>query len=366
MELWAWGNGGMGQLATGNFCDFFKPTKLQLQFQLHCDSIVVLGGGHTFLISKTEGVLYASGWNHKGQCGLKTSKQNLAQFTKVKTPEKFVQVAAGWDFSVGIDQHGKAYGCGSNLYGQIGLSPEIKFQEEFKQIESVSGIKAVSCGMRHTIFLCENGRVFACGNGKKGQLCTRTPLKDNVFNVIEVLTSNCDGGDSNSIGGKRVTAVKAGQNFSLLEYEDGSIEAFGDDKHNQVSHISALVEGQSPSSQIEVGWTHVVCLYENGSVKSVGRSDYGQTNVSSLSSIQRLSIGYEHGLAINTSKELYSWGWNEHGNCGLGNTENVLQPIKVDDFEGQQNVMNCFAGSGHSFALVKKHSSVTAANIIQE
>ena len=308
--------------------------------------------GHTFLISKTEGVLYASGWNHKGQCGLKTA-QNLAQFTKVNTPEKFVQVAAGWDFSIGLDQHGKAYGCGSNLYGQIGLSPDIKFQEEFQQIEGLSGIKAVSCGMRHTIFLCENGRVFACGNGKKGQLCTQTPLKDNVFNVMEVLTTNSTS--------KKVTAVKSGQNFSLLEYEDGSIEAFGDDKHNQVSHISAL-EGRP--SQIEVGWTHVVCLFENGSVKSVGRSDYGQTNVSSLRSIQRLSIGYEHGLAINTSKELYAWGWNEHGNCGLGNTENVLQPIKVD-FEGQNVVINCFAGSGHSFALIKKHSSV-AASITQE
>ena len=328
------------------------------------------------MISRTEGVLHASGWNHKGQCGIKNAQTNLTQFTKVNTPEKFVQVAAGWDFSVGLDQHGKAYGCGSNLYGQIGLSPDIKFQEEFKQIQNLSGIKAVSCGMRHTIFMCENGRVFACGNGKKGQLCTRSPLKDNVFDVIEVFPSSSSNSEecvSNSTGGggetRRVTDVKAGQNFSLLKYEDGNIEAFGDDKHGQITNVSALAEGTQckKSSQIKVGWTHVVCLYENGSVKSVGRSDYGQTNVSSLRSIQRLSIGYEHGLAINTSKELYAWGWNEHGNCGLGNTDNVLQPIKVDfGFENQQNVINCYAGSGHSFALIKKHSSSASSNDINQ
>ena len=52
----------------------------------------------------------------------------------------------------------------------------------------------------------------------------------------------------------------------------------------------------------------------------------------------------------NLNEDLYSWGWNEHGNCGLGHTENVLTPTKVLETE---TVIKCFAGSGHSFALVK-------------
>ena len=47
MELWAWGANNYGQLATGNFLDFFKPTKLQ-NVDIQCDSIVVPGGGELF------------------------------------------------------------------------------------------------------------------------------------------------------------------------------------------------------------------------------------------------------------------------------------------------------------------------------
>ena len=49
------------------------------------------------------------------------------------------------------------------------------------------------------------------------------------------------------------------------------------------------------------------------------------------------------------TQELFSWGWNEHGNCGLGRTENVLILTKVLEV----NAIKCFAGSGHSFALMK-------------
>jgi len=43
MELWAWGANNYGQLATGNFEDFFKPTKIMCK--VHSDTIVVPGGG---------------------------------------------------------------------------------------------------------------------------------------------------------------------------------------------------------------------------------------------------------------------------------------------------------------------------------
>lgn len=52
---------------------------------------------------------------------------------------------------------------------------------------------------------------------------------------------------------------------------------------------------------------------------------------------------------------IYSWGWNEHGNCGLGSTENVTLPQRIP-VEGK--VVLLAAGSGHSFALIRNCTKV--------
>lgn len=57
-------------------------------------------------------------------------------------------------------------------------------------------------------------------------------------------------------------------------------------------------------------------------------------NVLNLENIEDFSCGSEHNLAIQRysrdgRSSLHSWGWNEHGNCGNGSTENILMPTKV-------------------------------------
>ncbi|XP_018006838.1 secretion-regulating guanine nucleotide exchange factor [Hyalella azteca] len=52
---------------------------------------------------------------------------------------------------------------------------------------------------------------------------------------------------------------------------------------------------------------------------------------------------------------IYSWGWNEHGNCGLGTTANVTMPRRVP-VNGK--VLLLAAGSGHSFALIRNCTKV--------
>lgn len=64
--------------------------------------------------------------------------------------------------------------------------------------------------------------------------------------------------------------------------------------------------------------------------------------------------GSEHNLAVTGGTgeggALYTWGWNEHGNCGDGTTANVFRPTLIS-LPGTLQVIG--AGSGHSFALVK-------------
>ena len=342
MELWAWGANNYGQLGNGQPCEQVERPLIVGSspgtLDLNSESQVIPGGGHTLLL--TEKRLYAAGWNTKGQCGLGSDQDHVPQFVKVNVPTAFVKVSAGWDFTIGIDEDGVAYGCGSNAFGQLGLESSLKFVKEFRRIDMPEKVSSVACGMRHSIFKCDkNDRILVCGSGKKGQLCNlEGPLKENIYKPVIV---NFD---------KKICQIKAGQNFTLLEFQDKSKKLFGDSKHMVFSGIEDKLSTQGVI-QTEVGWTHVVSLDQDGHVQAAGRSDYGQINgVADLKDITKISIGYEHGLAINKSYDLFSWGWNEHGNCGLGHTDNVFQPTKVT-LEAGRKVINCFAGSGHSFAL---------------
>ena len=70
--------------------------------------------------------------------------------------------------------------------------------------------------------------------------------------------------------------------------------------------------------------------------------------------VSKVSAGYEHNLALlRDGRELVAWGWNEHGNCGTGNTINCHLPANVK-LKNDSCILDCFAGSGHSFAIILK------------
>lgn len=48
--------------------------------------------------------------------------------------------------------------------------------------------------------------------------------------------------------------------------------------------------------------------------------------------------------------EVWSWGWNEHGNCGLGHDANVFSPVQIK-LPGKSVLIG--TGSAHSFAVVE-------------
>lgn len=42
----------------------------------------------------------------------------------------------------------------------------------------------------------------------------------------------------------------------------------------------------------------------------------------------KIKAGSEHNVIL-IGDEMYSWGWNEHGNLGIGNNENTNTMTRV-------------------------------------
>ena len=376
MEVWAWGANNYGQLGTGTKCEQIdKPVKIlppssctldQSRFQ------IAGGGGHTLLSDTTR--LFGAGWNNKGQLGIPNNFDDVENFEEIKVEgnneeKEIKKLACGWDFSVLLYKDGNVFVCGSNAFGQIGLGEECKGVSMFVKLKALSNIRIcdVSCGMRHTLFLEDNGNVYSTGCGKKGQLGLGETVKK-VFTpkLINALSS--------------AVSVNCGQHFSVViatSQTGCEMFTFGDNKYNQVSdtsgssfhspHLnltSSLVKEKLIA--INCGWTHVVILLSNSDktrIESWGRNTYGQlgsathsdkghTYVELEDQPGKMASGYEHVLVVTNNGKLYTWGWNEHSNCGVGNSShNYFQPqlVSIEN----KIVQNCYAGSAHSFALVK-------------
>jgi secretion-regulating guanine nucleotide exchange factor len=385
MELLAWGANNYGQLGVGKKCEQVD-TPIEVQLPSNCNieegNFQLAGGGGHTLLADNDDRLYAAGWNNKGQLGLGENYEDVTTFTDVNislgskdTETKIRKVACGWDFSVVLLSNGTVYGCGSNAFGQLGLSENTKRCSIFTPlvVESSIFVIDVSCGMRHTLLLDKNGNVYSTGCGKKGQLGLGQEVK-RLFTPTIVKDI------------PKGLSVHCGQHFSAVvttSQASCDLFMFGDNKYKQVSNTSSntiytphlnmtssLARGKLIA--INCGWTHVVILLSNSNknkIENWGRNTYGQlgsitdysdkghTYVELEDQPIKIASGYEHVLVVTNNGKLYSWGWNEHSNCGVGNSsQNYFQPqlVSIEN----KTVENCYAGSAHSFALVQSTSKL--------
>lgn len=441
VRLWAWGANSHGQLGLGYKSEQVdRPVEVPLEMAAESEGIALpdgdwkfaAGGGHTVILITTSTASPAGdgqrvhrvmgvGDNGRGQlgddldsghCFFRTLTVPPAPGLRSASPA-VVRIFCGWDWTMLVLDDGRVLAAGSNAYGQLGIggspspsgagSSSVKAVRRFTPVDfgddSVAVVD-VSCGMRHSLFLDSEGRVYASGCGKKGQLGLGEGIK--------------------SSGGGRplrvplpgpAVSVHCGQNFSLVQTKEprtgrSRLFGFGDNKHFQILQkrtasdsgpepaprsifdpvevVQDALHQQNPKKalgQISVGWAHVVATMkmelrqqqeqsgegplqdhvdDNDVLLCWGRGDYGQLGGAGLEGIKSVSSGYEHVLAVTSDDRLVSWGWNEHGNCGIPTDTdhqpglNVWTPCQVRfDVEGTADVkvLDCSAGSGHSFAL---------------
>ena len=202
--VWAWGWNQSGQLGTGTTADSSIPVQVTGLSQVTSIS----AGGDASLATRTTGFLgftsvWAWGDNGAGQLGDGTSIDHLTpeQVTGINTPY-IASIAAGYEFAVVAGTDGSVWGWGWDDAGQLGNTPTSDLvSRPVQTIGTGSGITQLSAGINHVLALESNGTVLAWGANLSGELG--------------------DGGTASAVGPVQVaglasaTQVSAGGYFSL-------------------------------------------------------------------------------------------------------------------------------------------------------
>jgi alpha-tubulin suppressor-like RCC1 family protein len=198
----------------------------------------------------------------------------------------------------------------------------------------------------HVLIVNENHQVFACGFNSTGQVGIGTETQSvSRLTQIEIPV--------------RILHVSAGLQHSLAVAEDGSLWAFGDNNFGQLGLGIYLRSANTPTKipetqnfcAISTGGYFSLALDRNGKVWSFGINQYGQLGLGDtvhrhtpelnphLENITVISAGLLHALALDIHGNIWSFGANANGELGLG--DNRLSrhiPAKIPNLHDIQSL----------------------------
>lgn len=242
---------------------------------------------------------------------------------------KIISVSCGLRHSAFIQENGQLWMFGENRFGQCSeasLEP-VSFP---KCVTTAGIVKSVVLGARHTMFVTDLDEIFAFGENRFGQCAqdpsTVTPLnrtlpngKTKVVRDVIIEPKKVDTCKGTNI------VLRCGWNFSLVWCSGlghDSVVMFGRNNYGQL--------GTGAPSPFE--WKPQI----------LDASKF-------LGGVRQIECGSEHTMILDHGSQLWTFGWNEHGQLGLGDEKDRDTPTLVSSLSGQQ-IDRISCGYGFCFA----------------
>ena len=211
-------------------------------------------------------------------------------------------------------------GWGTSRHGQLGdaaLDTNRNVMQRFtptpRLIYGFEEVMELSLGAQHTVFLNAYRGVSGLGSNRKGQLSKLESL-----NHVRHVACTWNG-----------TYVVVDD-----EFETWRVISLGSNTHGQLGRIIS------------------------DDVGSLGKAIVEFPDVIETWNLEKIVCGSEHVLCLTSIEavkqcktEVWGWGWNEHGNLGLGTTDDAQVPVKVwpSKHGDPYNIINMWAGCGTSW-----------------
>jgi alpha-tubulin suppressor-like RCC1 family protein len=330
-HVWAAGYNARGQLGINSTV---SPQTLPVLVQNLTGIIAVAGGGLHSIALRDDGTVWCWGDNGSGQIG-STTAPNPSTLPVQVTGTGFtdiIAIAAKGNFNLALRADGAVFAWGSNSDGQIGVGTPPGTSPTPVQVGAIAGAKAIAACDFHSMAILDNGTVKAWGQNSGGQIGNggnQTPQASPTF-VLSAAGVNLTG----------VKALDGGSMHSLALKSDGTVLSWGDDSFGQLGN--GLTQSFYPNPVSTISLISSVAgarfrghaLKSDGSVWAWGYNVYGYygdgsttgattptlINASILSSLRKLSGGYDHTLFQTSGGTVRSSGRNQYGQLGIGSS----------------------------------------------
>ncbi|XP_011537899.1 putative E3 ubiquitin-protein ligase HERC4 isoform X8 [Homo sapiens] len=225
---------------------------------------------------------------------------------------------------------------GNASFGQLGLGgidEEIVLEPRKSDFFINKRVRDVGCGLRHTVFVLDDGTVYTCGCNDLGQLGHEKSRKKPEQVV--------------ALDAQNIVAVSCGEAHTLALNDKGQVYAWGLDSDGQLGLV-----GSEECIRVPSCFPKIMCV--DSLVRICSGLSYGRIrNIKSLSDIQivQVACGYYHSLALSKASEVFCWGQNKYGQLGLGtDCKKQTSPQLLKSLLGIP-FMQVAAGGAHSFVL---------------
>ncbi|HHT9146646.1 MAG: carboxypeptidase regulatory-like domain-containing protein [Candidatus Brocadiaceae bacterium] len=332
--VWTWGYNGQGQLGDRTYTD--KSTPVQVSKLSGLNKVIEIAGGrylHTLAL-KSDGTVWAWGYNGSGQLGNNTyTDKNIP--IQVSGLSDVLAVACGGNHSLALKSDGTVWAWGDNGSGQLGDgTTDVKTSPV--QVNGLNGITAIACGIGHTLALKSDGTLWVWGWNEYGQLGDGTTSNKTSPVQVSKLSD--------------VIAVAGGMEHSIALKSDGTVWTWGYNGQGQLGYETRGNTSTTPDQVLELsnvtviacGGMHSLALKSDGTVWVWGENTQGQlgdgttsnktspVQVSKLSDITAIAGGSSHSIALKSDGTVWTWGSNDSGQLGDGTNTDSTTPVQVN------------------------------------
>jgi alpha-tubulin suppressor-like RCC1 family protein len=319
--------------------------------QIMSDAQSVSAGADHLLILKNDGSIWAQGYNESGSLG-SSDPPILANPAVMMTGAKAVD--AGPYHSLILKDDGTAWAVGDNFVGALG---DGTFESRSYPVQVLANVQAVATGENHSMFLKTDGSVWISGIPLGTQVPDDYDYLYLDYRAQFAVTANPKQFMTD------VKAIASGVGHSLFLKNDGSVWAAGENWEGQLGIASneyqtSAVKVMDGVKAIAAGDRHSFFLKNDGSLWGVGLNEEGQLGDGTLTNrkvpvfimkdvkaLARPHAG-DHSLFLKIDGSVWGTGRNTSGELGIGTYRSVNVPVKI-----MTDVVDMAAGSSHSFFL---------------
>jgi alpha-tubulin suppressor-like RCC1 family protein len=339
-HLWSWGDGQDDNLGTGNDSNAVLPKAVPAFASTQVTQLVTPTFFSPVLALTTGGNIWAwgEGTLGNGSTGSTSFTNKPVELTGLPDTSEIAATTldggalanAGTYYALNTD--GTLYAWGYGKHGELGNGSLASVKKPV-QVKGLTGVKQVVTGGDTAYALLSDGSVYAWGQGKAGQLgngsksVSDVPVKVSLPGNVSQLASFC--GSAYAIIGGQVYAW--GTN-NVGQLGNGSRTA---------SATPVLVQGISDATSVVAGCVDAYAITgSSGQVMAWGQGAQGEMGdgqtadqqvpalVTGLSGVTQVDVGYETTYAVSAG-QAYAWGYGQRGQLGDGQTANSDVPVAV-------------------------------------